>query len=86
MTQPEPDPRSQIRELIAAKLRDCPSGRFNIATMADAVMELFPEVEMIQEGRYADGSWPQRAYEFPNYIDPTHTRYELRTAPEPVKP
>ncbi|MET8278250.1 hypothetical protein [Micromonospora sp. NPDC005174] len=95
MTDTPETPRDRLHQMIAAAAqREYDDSITNIGTVAHSehlgsriaaeVMNLFPEVELIQEGRYADGSWPQPAHEFPNFIEPTHARYELRTAPEPV--
>lgn len=94
------DARTEARHRIAAAIDDapwpCPHGGINstdpgdwfscLECRADAVLELFPEIEVEEWGQYADGSWPQPAHSFPNFIEPTHRRLILRGPVEPVVP
>jgi hypothetical protein len=81
-------PRDVLRERIAAALRSCPSGRFNIPTMADAVMELFPDVGvedwLIATMPGTSGDVEVREQIRRPHMPVTHRRYVLRTTPEEV--
>lgn len=85
MNSPNLEPREALRSMIAAKLRGCPSGRFNITTMADAVMDLFPDVGVED---WLIGTLPTLSGEVEvreqirrPHMPATHQRYVLRTAP-----
>lgn len=88
------DPRTEARTRFAARLYTADAelaGRRRLSEheaglLADAVLELFPEIEVEEWGQYADGSWPQPAHSFPNFIEPTHRRLILRGPVEPVVP
>jgi hypothetical protein len=85
------DARTEAHHRIAEAIRN----RFRILgypgevtplyeQLADAVLDMFPEVEFDHWGEYADGDGRQEAWALPNYIEPTHRRLVLRGASEPV--
>lgn len=92
---PEPSPRETLRDLIAEKLHayecgcdlraDQRSPRDDFAAVADAVMDLFPEVGvedwLIGTLPTSSGEVEVREQIRRPHMPVTHQRYVLRTAP-----
>lgn len=83
-----PEPRQHLKRLIEEKVRGSATALSDlpydvVPYIADAVLELFPDVEV----KYAAES--KGAFIATDaagtLIAPTHTRYVLRTSPEPVQ-
>lgn len=85
---PTPDPRAVLRGIILATLRSVPTGRWNAAEIADALLDQF-DAEMehwligVVPGPAGDIPLCQQI-RMPDREPVSHWRYVLRSAPVPA--